>query len=344
MYITMVKKKLANGEDCRKCGEAETMLKNRGLWGHIDRVVVADEEDENSEGWQLSREFDVANAPFFIVKNGAPAPVVYDSVLRFIRGVSDELPEPKLAKCGTELGDLRELEKELAQKHPRQILEWGLSRYGEHCGIAFSGAEDVALIDLAAGLGMPFRVFCLDTGRLHAETYQFIEKVRKHYGVEIDLLTPKSELLQPFVRKKGLFSFYEDGHQECCGVRKVEPLRRALGTLDAWVTGQRRDQSPATRNEVLVVQDDPVFKGRGEQLIKLNPLANWSSQQVWSYIREREVPFNPLHERGFISIGCEPCTRPTNPGQHEREGRWWWEESTRKECGLHSVAPPVPAE
>ena len=144
------------------------------------------------------------------------------------------------------------------------------------------------------------------------------------------------------MREKGLFSFYRDGHKECCGIRKVEPLVRALRPLKAWVTGQRRDQSPGTRAEVPVVQLDSTFGSPERPLVKFNPLANWSSKQVWAYIREHEVPYNALHERGFFSIGCEPCTRPINPGQHEREGRWWWEEETLKECGLHAgnVQPP----
>jgi phosphoadenosine phosphosulfate reductase len=138
------------------------------------------------------------------------------------------------------------------------------------------------------------------------------------------------------VREKGLFSFFKDGHKECCGVRKVEPLVRALRPLKAWVTGQRKDQSPGTRAEVPVVQLDATFGSPERPLVKFNPLANWSSKQVWAYIREHDVPYNSLHERGFVSIGCEPCTRPINPGQHEREGRWWWEEETMKECGLHA--------
>jgi phosphoadenosine phosphosulfate reductase len=142
------------------------------------------------------------------------------------------------------------------------------------------------------------------------------------------------------VREKGLFSFYQDGHQECCGIRKIEPLERALAGLDAWVTGQRKDQSPSTRAEVPFVQQDDRFQGRAEQLYKYNPLANWSSAELWNYIRMMEIPYNPMHERGFISIGCEPCTRPVLPGQHEREGRWWWEEATQKECGLHAGGKP----
>jgi phosphoadenosine phosphosulfate reductase len=149
-------------------------------------------------------------------------------------------------------------------------------------------------------------------------------------------LLPESAAVQQLVNEKGLFSFFEDGHQECCGVRKVQPLRKKLATLDGWITGQRKDQSPGTRNEIPVVQADVGFSGEGKQLIKYNPLANWSSADVWSYIRMMEIPYNPLHERGFISIGCEPCTRAVLPNQHEREGRWWWEEATHKECGLHS--------
>ena len=217
---------------------------------------------------------------------------------------------------------------------PREILELALSQQGE-IAISFSGAEDVVLIDIASRLGKPFRVFSLDTGRLHAETYQFIETVRKHYNITIEICFPESAAVQQLVNEKGLFSFFEDGHQECCGVRKVQPLRKKLATLDGWITGQRKDQSP-TRSDVPVVQADVGFSGEGKQLIKYNPLANWSSADVWSYIRMMEIPYNPLHERGFISIGCEPCTRPVLPNQHEREGRWWWEEATHKECGLHA--------
>jgi phosphoadenosine phosphosulfate reductase len=162
-----------------------------------------------------------------------------------------------------------------------------------------------------------------------------LEKVREHYGIPIEVFFPRPEDVERLVRDKGLFSFYHDGHKECCSLRKVEPLRRALQGMDAWVTGQRRDQSPATRNSVAVAEVDHTFSN-GRELVKFNPLANWTSRQIWGYIREHQVPHNPLHERGFVSIGCEPCTRPVLPGQHEREGRWWWEDATSKECGLHA--------
>ena len=138
------------------------------------------------------------------------------------------------------------------------------------------------------------------------------------------------------VKRKGLYSFYEDGHQECCGVRKIEPLRRHLETAQAWMTGQRQDQSP-TRSNVPQVQVDTAFSNDSNQVIKYNPLSEWRSGDVWNYIREHNLPYNKLHDRGYQSIGCEPCTRPVGPNQHERAGRWWWEEATKKECGLHMI-------
>ncbi|MBD1823862.1 phosphoadenylyl-sulfate reductase [Cyanobacteria bacterium FACHB-DQ100] len=234
--------------------------------------------------------------------------------------------------------DIPSLDAELSTQSPQRILERALDQF-DNIAISFSGAEDVVLIDMAHRLNKKVQVFSLDTGRLHAETYQFIEQVRKHYGCTIDILFPDTEKVQQLVTEKGLFSFYEDGHNECCGIRKVEPLRRKLGTLDAWITGQRKDQNPSTRATVPVIQVDTAFSSDDRQLIKFNPLANWSSADVWLYIRGFEVPYNPLHEKGFISIGCEPCTRAVLPNQHEREGRWWWEDATKKECGLHAINP-----
>jgi phosphoadenosine phosphosulfate reductase len=225
---------------------------------------------------------------------------------------------------------------EYAGKHPRDIIGLAIREFPQDLAISFSGAEDVVLVDMAAKIGGKFRVFSLDTGRLHPETYQFLEKVRDHYKIPVETFFPQPEAVQKLVQEKGLFSFYRDGHKECCGIRKVEPLVRALKPLKAWITGQRRDQSPGTRAEVPVVQLDPTFGSPERQLVKFNPLANWSSKDVWAYIRANDVPYNALHDRGFFSIGCEPCTRPVNPGQHEREGRWWWEEETMKECGLHA--------
>ena len=235
-----------------------------------------------------------------------------------------------------DLANIPTLAAEYASRSPQEILGLALREFSPDISISFSGAEDVVLVDMASKLGGACRVFSLDTGRLHPETYQFLDKVRERYGLAIEAFFPQPDAVQALVREKGLFSFYKDGHKECCGIRKVEPLTRALAGVRAWVTGQRRDQSPGTRSDVPVIQLDRTFGTAARPLVKFNPLSQWTSKQVWAYIREHDVPYNALHDRGFVSIGCEPCTRPVNPGQHEREGRWWWEEETRKECGLHA--------
>lgn len=239
-----------------------------------------------------------------------------------------------------------------ALEDARAVLAGALNRFAlDRIAISFSGAEDVVLIDLAADLiaegavrcidgssedrNRRLGVFTLDTGRLHAETHRFIEEVRGHYGIDIEVLTPDADALTAFTKEKGLFSFYRDGHGECCAVRKIEPLRRKLTRLDAWITGQRGDQN-VTRGGLPTEQADRAFSTPDHAITKFNPLANWRSDDVWAYIREREVPYNPLHDQGYLSIGCQPCTRPVGPGQHERDGRWWWESADDKECGLHA--------
>jgi len=225
----------------------------------------------------------------------------------------------------------------LADASPREILEDALERFGGELLIAFSGAEDVLLIEYAHQLRRPYRVLSLDTGRLHPETLRFFAAVEEHYRIRIELAFPETAAVEGLVRAKGLFSFYEDGHKECCSIRKVAPLRRRLGEVRAWVSGQRRDQSVDTRAAVAKVEVDPVFQGvGGGRLIKYNPLAAMTSADVWDQIRGLEIPHNTLHDRGIISVGCEPCTRAVLPGQHEREGRWWWELADSKECGLHA--------
>jgi phosphoadenosine phosphosulfate reductase len=334
MHVTMVKKRLANGQPCDKCVQAEELLKRRGLWERIDEVIWADESDASSPGMLLAEEKGVKLAPFFIVKDGA-AEQVYTSALGFIKErLSDAAPAPVAPGVGAldEQGATA-LGAELAGKSPAEVMGRILSRYGARAAISFSGAEDVMLIDLAVKSGLPFSVFSLDTGRLHADTLRFIERVRKHYGIEITVTAPDTVALEDLVRKKGLFSFYDDGHSECCGVRKVGPLRRVLTRYACWITGQRRDQSP-TRADVPLVQLD-TNQGCDGRILKVNPLAEQSLADVWTYLRDEQVPYNPLHDQGFISIGCEPCTRPPRPGEHERAGRWWWEDSTKRECGLH---------
>lgn len=234
--------------------------------------------------------------------------------------------------------DINRVASELDPADPAGTVRAALAAFGRDAAISFSGAEDVVLIDMAAKSGHPYRVFTLDTGRLHPETLDFLERIRQRYQVDIEAFFPQTEAVEDLTRRKGLFSFYEDGHTECCGIRKVEPLRRALSGRRAYITGQRRDQNPSTRARIPIVQPDPGLSAEASRpLVKFNPLAEWTSAQVWGYIREHAVPYNPLHDRGFKSIGCAPCTRATNPGEHERAGRWWWEEATQKECGLHAI-------
>ncbi|HET7540436.1 MAG TPA: phosphoadenylyl-sulfate reductase [Polyangiaceae bacterium] len=334
----MVKKRLLNGEPCKKCLDAEALLQSRGLWSRIDEVVWAIEGEPESAGMKLAAQYQVELAPFFVVRKNSGETRVFTSTLQFIKealgggAISPVEASPAAAISAEELSRLA---LEFDHAPPERTIRWLLERFAQQAAIAFSGAEDVALIDIAVKTGLPFSVFTLDTGRLHPETYRFIEKVRSHYGVNIELMSPAAEPLQALVEKKGLFSFYEDGHGECCGIRKLEPMRRALEKRRAWITGQRRDQSP-TRTEVAVLQVDTNKGLGGQPLLKLNPLAAWSLQKVWSYIRANDVPYNALHDQGFVSIGCEPCTRVPRPGEHERAGRWWWEEATKRECGLHT--------
>jgi phosphoadenosine phosphosulfate reductase len=331
MKVTMVKKRLQDGRACDKCIKAEEQLTRRNARTHIDAFVWAEEGNPDSEGMQLATKHNVSVAPFFIVEQDDGSETIYTSALQFIREIS-----------ATHTNTHNKTKHPTAESTPQEILTWALTQYGRECGIAYSGAEDVVLIDMAVQSGLDFSVFCLDTGRLHPETYRFIEDVRKRYAIDIQLMSPDATKLERFVKQKGLFSFYEDGHKECCGIRKVQPLRRALSSFRAWVTGQRKDQSP-TRSTLDVMHEDEAFTGQHDgTLWKFNPLANWTSQQVWDYIHTHDVPYNPLHTKGFVSIGCEPCTRPTTPGEHERAGRWWWEEATKRECGLHIAEDGTP--
>jgi phosphoadenosine phosphosulfate reductase len=180
---------------------------------------------------------------------------------------------------------------------------------------------------------LPITIFTLETGRLHAETLGMIDRIRETYHYEVALYKPEPAAITTYVAANGLNAFYDSiaMRKECCRIRKVEPLKRALAGNKAWITGQRRAQS-TTRSE-LAMQEDDVAHG----LQKFNPLADWSEDDVWQYIRDHQVPFNPLHEKGYPSIGCEPCTRAIQPGEDIRAGRWWWESPDSKECGLHVV-------
>jgi len=194
-------------------------------------------------------------------------------------------------------------------------------------------AEDMVLTDLILKARLPIAIFSLETGRLHAETLSMIERVKQAYDYDIALYRPQPGAVERYVRDYGLNAFYDsvEMRKECCRIRKVEPLGRALAGKQAWITGQRRAQS-TTRSELAVQEDD---LGHGMQ--KFNPLADWSERDVWDYLRQNDVPYNALHDRGYPSIGCEPCTRAVQPGEDVRAGRWWWENPESKECGLHVV-------
>ena len=223
--------------------------------------------------------------------------------------------------------------KNLETKSAEEIIQWAMDQYGLKAGLACSfGMEDMVLINMIAKLKGPITIFTLDTGRLHEETYEIMERVRSHYGLEIKTYFPDSGQVEKLVRGKGFFSFKEsiENRKECCAVRKIEPLNRALAELDAWVTGLRRDQA-VTRTETPKVIEDTDHP----PLIKINPLADWTQEQVESYIEKHKVPVNALHKKNYPSIGCAPCTRSIEPGEDIRAGRWWWENPEHKECGLH---------
>ena len=194
-------------------------------------------------------------------------------------------------------------------------------------------AEDMVLTDLILKAGLPIGIFSLETGRLHKETLGMVERVQERYGYEIALYRPVQAAVDAYVEKKGVNAFYDsvELRKECCNIRKVEPLGRAQSGKKAWVTGQRRAQA-ATRSDLSVQEYDG-----SHSMEKFNPLADWSEQEVWDYIRANDVPYNPLHDQGYPSIGCEPCTRAIQPGEDVRAGRWWWENPDSKECGLHLV-------
>lgn len=333
MHITMVKKRLRSGEPCRKCAQTEDMLRQRGLWDRIDEVVWALEDDPTSQGMILGQRFGVETAPFFLVTGDDGQIQAVRSALQLIR---DFLKPVDRAESSPGDIDIAKAAADLEEASPAEILRFGQNQFGADLIIAFSGSDDVALIDMASKNGLPFSVVTVDTGRLNPETYTFIESVRSHYGIEIAVTVPDAVPLEALVRQKGLFSFYEDGHSECCGVRKVDPLKRYLRSFRAWATGQRRDQSESTRGDLPVIEMDAVFTGVAGPLVKLNPLAAWSREQLWQYLEDHKVPTNPLHAQGYASIGCAPCTRAIAPGQAEREGRWWWEDAAQKECGLHA--------
>lgn len=238
--------------------------------------------------------------------------------------------------------DVERVASELETKSLGDVLRWALERFGRDVRIACSlGVEDSILVHEAARVGQALaikpRVFLLDTGRLHDETLAFAERVRVRYedAIELDVLFPQAPLVESLVKKQGLLGFRHsvDARKECCHVRKVEPLSRALAGARAWITGMRREQA-VTRSQLRVIERDANHGG----ILKINPLASFTEAQAWAWARENNVPTHPLHAKGYRSIGCAPCTRAVEEGEDVRAGRWWWEDPQHKECGLHARA------
>ena len=219
-------------------------------------------------------------------------------------------------------------------KTPQEVLQWSLDNL--HPGIAMAssfGAEDVVVIDMMMKINPKSRIFTLDTGRLNQETYDVMDEIRKKYDINIEVMFPDQNEVEQMVRVNGLNLFYNSpGNRKlCCGIRKVHPLNRMLSTLDGWITGLRADQ-PEVRLKANKIEIDEQHN----VIIKINPIIEWTWEQTWDYIKKNNIPYNKLHDNGYPSIGCEPCTRAIKSGEPLRAGRWWWESDSQKECGLHA--------
>lgn len=227
---------------------------------------------------------------------------------------------------------IRELTEKLKLKTPEEIIKHLFDEYTD--GVTFSsslGAEDQVLTRMIASINDEAHIFTLDTGRLFQETYDLLQRTQSRYGIKIKTIFPDASKVEKMVNEKGINLFYEsvENRKQCCHIRKTEPLQRALKGKSVWISGLRREQSAVRRNIKLVEWDED------HKLIKVYPLANWSSKDVWDYINEHDIPYNTLHDKGFPSIGCLPCTKAVDPGEDPRSGRWWWEMDGHKECGLH---------
>ena len=227
---------------------------------------------------------------------------------------------------------IAELNQKFENASPQEVLQYFLSEFGDKIALASSlGAEDQVLTDMICKINPEARIFTLDTGRLFPETYTLIDKTNKKYGIKMEIFFPKKTLVEAMVNSHGINLFYDsiELRKMCCDVRKMNPLRRAFIPLKVWICGLRKDQS-VTRTDMQLVELDEL-----NNLLKINPLINWSEADVWNYIRENNIPYNVLHDKGFPSIGCQPCTRDIEKGEDVRSGRWWWESPEHKECGLH---------
>ena len=229
--------------------------------------------------------------------------------------------------------DAGQLAVELDGATPQEVIAYALERWGSQVAICTSfQAEGMAIFDMACRIDPRVRIFTVDTGRFHQETYDVMETVRQRYGVEVEVYFPDARQVENMVRRYGpnLFQKSVEARLLCCNIRKVEPIRGVLESLDAWITGLRRDQW-ASRANIRKIEIDHDHGG----LAKINPLADWTLDEVKEYNKAHDVPEHPLYAKGFTSIGCTPCTRPTAAGEDPRAGRWWWEKNAPKECGIH---------
>jgi len=231
--------------------------------------------------------------------------------------------------------EAEQLDIQFDLKPPEAVIAWALERWHFRIALCTSfQAEGMVILDMAWRINPNVQVFTIDTGRLPQETYDIIEQVRDRYGIEVKVYFPDAHQVEAMVQDHGPNLFYRsvEGRLLCCHMRKVEPIQRALSGLDAWITGLRREQG-ASRANIHKIEIDHEHGG----LAKINPLGNWSHEEVWDYIRTYRVPYHILYDQGYTSIGCAPCTRPTQAGEDPRAGRWWWEENVPKECGIHGL-------
>ena len=233
----------------------------------------------------------------------------------------------------TEL-QIKKIAEEMEDKSATEVLKWAINAYAPKIALASSfGAEDVILIDMMVKINKEkAKIFTLDTGRLNQETYDVMDAIRKKYDIQIEVYFPEQRETEEMVKIKGMNLMYEsvENRKLCCEIRKVHPLNRALSKLDGWITGLRREQA-ITRANINKLEIDSSHGN----IAKINPLADWTNEMIWDYIHKNNVPYNKLHDSGYPSIGCEPCTRAVHRGEDPRAGRWWWEDATQKECGLH---------
>ncbi len=229
--------------------------------------------------------------------------------------------------------NVKELNEQFKNSKPEEILKYFLKQYGQEAALSSSlGAEDQVLTDMLLKLDKDANIFTLDTGRLHPQTYDVMDATNLKYGIKLNIFFPFDKEVEELYKLQGVNGHFEsiDNRKRCCNIRKIEPLKRALKPLKVWITGLRAAQS-VTRIDMPVVEWDDNF-----EVIKVNPLINWSEEDVWEYIKSNSVPYNKLHDEGYPSIGCAPCTRAVKAGEDIRSGRWWWENPEHKECGLHA--------